>query len=58
MKYLTIVVASKKYTTSELQEKIIKWTRDYQADNKLYKDDGNIYHYSLDSNTNNSDYNK
>jgi AAA+ superfamily predicted ATPase len=51
-KYLTISITSKKYTTPELQEKISKWTKEFQIENKLYKDDGNIYHYSLNCNNN------
>jgi ATP-dependent Zn protease len=50
-KYLTIIISSTQYTTSELQEKIANWTRDYENENKLYKDDGKIYHYSINSNS-------
>jgi AAA+ superfamily predicted ATPase len=52
-KYLVIVISSKKYSTQELQEIIATWTKEYKAENKLYKDDGNIYYYSLDNVSNN-----
>jgi hypothetical protein len=57
VKYLTIVLSSKLYTTPDLQEIINKWTNEFLIESKVYKDDGNLYHYSLGFNINKDDNN-
>jgi hypothetical protein len=44
---LKIIVNSKKYSTTELNQKIKEWIFKYKDETETYKDDGKIYYFSL-----------
>lgn len=47
IKFLTTQVSSTKYSTNELRDKIIDWTRIYTDETENYYDDGKIYYFTL-----------